>query len=1310
VSGFTPITESFARQGPRGAEILSEILSDYYGSLTGLVERNGGDVLFFAGDAAVALFRSAGEARDDAARSAVACGLEIRRVLDGFTARPAVGLELSLRAMVGTGALSALRLGVGRRLTLVTGAPFRQIARLSGLKAGRGVVVSPEVHALVGDVATYVRGGAVTALGRVPPVRPLPALESYPDPARVERALPPVVVERIYAGQGDFLAEFRTVSVVFVGLFHGAERASLADLHAGVAAIEELVTRYDGAVYQFLEDDKGLNLVVSFGIPPRVHEDDAARAALFAAATGDLGKPGRESAIGVATGRVFCGAYGGATRKQYSLVGPTINRAARLMQAARKHGVLCDDATRKAAERHAVFEPVGALSLKGLDEAVVAHRPLADTQSRRVTTRPPNVLVGRDEQRESLSRLVVASRAGERVDPVLLEAEAGMGKSHMVGVLRALSGAEGLRCIQRDADALETKTPYYAFRTVLRDLFGLEELDASRARERVVEELSSVRELVPLSPLLSVVLPLDWVETALTQQMTPQIRAENLTRLLVHLVSAAAEREPLLLVLEDGHWLDSASWALVAHLRRLVSRVTVVITARPMDHAPAEYAKLREGATLLTLPAMNREQTIRILEGRFAVSPLPAELVDFVVARAEGNPFYIEEIALSLRDAGRVRVKGGKLVAEGGWNALKEVSFPDSLAAVITSRIDRLAAAEQLVLKVASVVGRHFDEAAVRAALPVSEDREHLPRVLLRLEQLDLLGREHDASFTFRHALTRETTYGLLSYSQRRSLHRAVAEHLERVHAADPSPVYARLAHHFSLAEDSAKAMVAFGNAGEQSLGAYANEEAISFLSRALELHDAARSKEGGQRGAASGAKLQKARWLKLLGDAHYSLAGHEKARTAYETALRAVGFGAPSGATGALAEFSRHLARRFKTRLTGPPRAASGEERDRILHAMQTVSELGAVLLWKGERTKFLESAFMHRNMADSVGPCGEAAAAMSGAAFVLSMMGMHGLAERDLRVAVALAEEDPALLPKIQALVMQGMFLSLTGRPEAALPPLRRAGDLADELGGGLWKHRAKFMLGEPLVLLGAYDEAARAFGEAAIHSIGAEPTVVGFSYAMQALSRLRLGEIDEALALLEGPSGIEMIRPTTVPLQLFSSLGPLAEARLANGDREGALRAVHEAEAIAPGEEANGYFAGIHGHAAACTVYLTLSEDAAAGKRSTASAAATLAKARRAVARFRKFSRTFPGAIASYLVTEGRLAAQTGNVRKGVRILQRSASVAEHQKMPYEQAMAHHYLSVWSAGEASLDHARRAAELFERFGMKRNLPRNQ
>jgi tetratricopeptide (TPR) repeat protein len=252
----------------------------------------------------------------------------------------------------------------------------------------------------------------------------------------------------------------------------------------------------------------------------------------------------------------------------------------------------------------------------------------------------------------------------------------------------------------------------------------------------------------------------------------------------------------------------------------------------------------------------------------------------------------------------------------------------------------------------------------------LASDEEALLGQVKELIAAQLVVEEAVGLFRFRHALTRETTYGLLSYSQRRSLHRAVAEHLERRHVADLSPVYARLAHHWSLAEDSAKAMVAYGSAGEQSLGAYANEEAISFLSRALELDE---------RGATDATKLERARWLKMLGDAHYSLAGHEKARAAYESALRAAGFGTPSGATGALGELSTHFFRRFTVRVT--PRAPSklgGVERDRVLHAMQTVAELGAVLLWKGERTKCVESAFMHRNMADW-GPCGEAAAALA-------------------------------------------------------------------------------------------------------------------------------------------------------------------------------------------------------------------------------------------------------------------------------------------------------------------------------------------
>jgi class 3 adenylate cyclase/tetratricopeptide (TPR) repeat protein len=1302
VAGFTPITETLAKQGPRGAELLSEILNDYYGRLTNLVDEYGGDVLFFAGDAAIVLFKDRESELRDLVRLAVGCGLEVRRALDGFEAGSAPGFSLSLRASVGAGSLRALRVGMGTRLTLVTGDAIAQIARIVSVRTTRGVVLSKLAHAELGEAAAATRVSRdaceVTRLHETERKIISRANPVVSDATVVERALPEVVVQRMRARQHAFLAEFRTLSVVFVG-FEDVVAPPLAELDSTVIALARLVSHFDGAVYQFLEDDKGTTLVVAFGIPPRVHEDDAARAALFAAAAAtETAALGIRTSISVATGRLFCGAYGGATRKQYSLVGPTINRAARLMQAARAHRVLCDEPTRRAAERHMKFESLGSLALKGVEEPVLVSRPLADSPRPRrgPSSRPQSV--GRAEERDALRHAVDALRAGRSQEPVLLVAEAGMGKSHMMSELREIATESGVRFVKGEADSMETGTPYFAFRSVFAELLEVSELPAEVARARVLEALSDVRELAPMAPLLTMVLPLAFPETTLTQQMTPQIRAENLTRLLLHLVRRAARIAPFLLVLEDGHWFDSASWALVTLVRQLVPGATIVVTMRPMDHEPSDCAKLREGALRLALPPMNREQTVEILLHRFGVPAVPSALVDFIVARAEGNPFYVEEIAYSLRDSGRIHIDDGRLEAPSGWASLVNLAFPESLEAVITSRVARLAAHEQLVLKVASVVGRHFEDAAVRDALPVAEDRDGVVASLARLEQLDLLAKDRDASWVFRHAVTRETTYGLLSYSQRRSLHRAVAEHLERRYEADLSPVYARLAQHWSLAEDAPKAMAAYGNAGEQSLGAYANDEAITFLTNALELHSSQK---------AQATQRDRARWLKLVGEAHYSLGSHDKSAAAYESGLRALGFAPPSGARGATIELLRHLVHRVRERLTGSSaRPAGPEERERLKSAVDIIAELQAVFLWKGEQSKFLESAFMSRNLGDTLG--GEAAAAIGMAAYVLAMMGLRGLAERDLQRAIALAEANELLLTKTEVYVVFGMFLSFAGRPLEAVAPLRHAGSLADELGGGLWKHRAKFMLGEPLVMLGRYEEAARVFGEAAVHSVGAEPTVVGFSYAMQALSRLRLGDVDEALSLLEGPSGVKMVRSTTVPLQLFASLGPLAEARLEQGDAAGALEAIREAEAAAPGAQANGYFAGIHGHSAACHVYLSLAERAASGLPSPLSEREALSHARRAVARLAKFSRTYPGARASFLLMSGRLSLQSGRLRAGIRALRHAAQIANAQQLPYEEASAHLHAARYLRDEQGRAHARTAIELFTRFGMKRELLR--
>lgn len=1304
VTGFTPITETLAKRGPRGAESLSEILNDYYGRLTDFVDAYGGDVLFFAGDAAVVLFRGGESKLRDLVRLAVVCGLEVRRALDGFEAQSAPGSRLSLRAMVGAGALRVLRVGTGTRLTLSTGDAIRQIARVVGVRTTRGVVLSRQAYAELDEpgAATPLSGEAFEITRLRPPEQRAPSRTApvVSDATVVERALPEVVVQRMHARQHEFLAEFRTLSVVFVG-FRGAVAPSSAELDATITAVVRIVSHFDGAVYQFVEDDKGTTLVVAFGIPPRVHEDDAARAALFAAAaateTEALGIP---TSIGVASGRLFCGAFGGATRKQYSLVGPTINRAARLMEAATTERVLCDEPTRRAAERHAKFESLGSIALKGMAEPVLVNRPLADSPRLRRGPSSRPVSVGRDEQRAALERTVDALHAGRSQEPVLLVADAGMGKSHMIGELREIAAERGVRFVKGEADSMDTGAPYFAFRSVFAELLQVSDLSAEAGRARVLEALSEVGELTPFAPLLTIVLPFAFPETTLTQQMTPQIRAENLTRLLLHFVSRAAREAPFLLALEDGHWFDSASWAFVTLVRKLVPGATIVVTTRPMDHEPPDCAKLRESALRLALPPMNREQTVQILQQRFAVQAIPSELVEFIVARAEGNPFYIEEIAYSLRDSGRIRIDGGRLEATSGWASLASSSFPESLEAVITSRIARLAAHEQLVLKVASVVGRHFEEAAVRDALPVAEDRDGVVASLHRLERLDLLTKDRDASWLFRHAVTRETTYGLLSYSQRRSLHRAVAEHLERRYEADLSPMYARLAQHFRLAEDASKAMTAYGKAGEQSLGAYANEEAILFLTNALEL-------DGKQQ--AKAARFDRARWLKLIGDARYSLANHDGAAAAYESALRMLGFEPPSGAAGAAVELLRHLAHRVRRRLTGMyAQPVAGEYRERLKDAVHIISEIQAVFLWKGEQTKFLESAFMSRNMADLLGPSGEAAAAISSAAYVLAMMGLHGFAERDLEQAIALAEANDVLLAKIESHVVFGMYLSFMGRPRQAVAPLQRAGALADELGGGLWKHRAKFMLGEPLVMLGRYEEAARVFGEAAVHSVGAEPTVVGFSYAMQALSRLRLGDVEEALSLLEGPTGVEMIRSTTVPLQLFASLGPLAEARLEQDDVAGALEAIKEAEAAAPGAEANGYFAGIHGHSAACHVYLSIAERAARGLPAPLSERDALSKARRAVERLGKFSRNYPGARASYLLMSGRLLLQSGRPRAGLWALGRAVRVANAQQLPYEEASAHLHAARHVPSKQRRAHSQSAIDLFTRFGMKRELSR--
>ena len=444
--GFTRLASEFARLGPGGAEQLTAVLNACFGELVERIEAHGGDIVRFPGDAVLAVWPARSE--DELERGvllAARCGLALQQPFG--TGGAAVA---GLRLRVGIGAGEMLLASVGgadeRWEWVAAGSPLEQVALAQGVAAPGDVVAAPEMWSLI---STQARGEPREAgCVRVEAIGDTGALPAPQDPevpselaAVLRHYVPRPVLSRLEAGQTEWLAELRRIAVLFLkldGIDYTADDA-FERLQDATTAIQSAIYRYDGALNQLVVDDKGTVVLATWGVTLSTHEDDASRAALTALMMHDeLARLGLSGGIGITTGRVFCGRRGNDRRSEYAVIGDVVNLAARLMVAA-DSGVLCDQETFLAASRRVRFESVPPITVKGHAEPVVVHRPFAE---RRSASRDEGRVVGRDTERSRLAGRLDKLRRDGQGGVVVIEGEAGIGKSRLVADLldKARSG------------------------------------------------------------------------------------------------------------------------------------------------------------------------------------------------------------------------------------------------------------------------------------------------------------------------------------------------------------------------------------------------------------------------------------------------------------------------------------------------------------------------------------------------------------------------------------------------------------------------------------------------------------------------------------------------------------------------------------------------------------------------------------------------------------------------------------------------------------------------------------------------------
>jgi class 3 adenylate cyclase/tetratricopeptide (TPR) repeat protein len=694
-----------------------------------------------------------------------------------------------------------------------------------------------------GEVLVWAPEGRVARTESGALLQPLPALR------QAERPAAPAAV----AAAPD--AERRQLTVMFcdlvgsTALSTGMDPEDLRDVIASYQnRCSAAIRRYDGFVAKYMGD----GILVYFGYP-RAHEDEAERSARagldIVDAMAELNAairrpPGVELAvrIGIATGPVIVGdQIGEGTASETAVVGETPNLAARLQALAQPNQIVVSAATRAMLGDHFDLEDLGAYELKGFAEPVPAWRVLSarDVESRFAATRARRSapLVGRQEEMGLLSRAWEGSSHG-RGQVVLIQGEAGVGKSRLLEALREAAGKDHIRVAIRGSP-FHTASAFHPIIEHLKGVFGWQPEDTAQQHLAKLEAGLGGFKNLPLSEsvrlfadLMSVPLPEDrYPRLSMTAQ---QQRDATLDAIVAWLIEVA-EGTPVLMAWEDLHWADPTTLETLGMLIEQMPTVPLLVVATYRPELTPPWPQ-RSHMTRITLNRLERPEVETMVSHLAGDRPLPGEVVDHIVAKADGVPLYVEELTKAILASGVVEARGGAYVLR---SALAQLHIPETLQDSLMARLDRAPRLRE-VAQLGSVLGREFAYDMISALAGLEE--EMLQSGLGQLVVDELLyqrGRPPRSRYLFKHALIQDAAYQSLLKRTRQQYHQQVAKLLEDRFPQLASTQPELVAHHYTEANCPAQAIPYWHKAGTAAARQFAYVEAIDQFRRGLALVEA---------------------------------------------------------------------------------------------------------------------------------------------------------------------------------------------------------------------------------------------------------------------------------------------------------------------------------------------------------------------------------------------------------------------------------------------------------------------------------------
>ncbi len=838
LSGFSKMTDALAAHGQAGAETLAEVMRVFFGPLVEAVYAHGGYVVGYTGDAITAIFPD-DPSQSPALMRCLAAAWEIQEHTKTHpeTATRFGKFPIFLKVGLGFGRTDwqVFKSADGKRATYC----FR------GASVGSSVTAEEcaEPGTIMLDAAGHARlQGAVDA-------KPwgdcfhvfgihadLPARRFIPDPE------PDSELISIFCSDAvlnlPVVGEFRQVVNLFIDIPAGiTDEALVAPF---IETVFELQSRYGGYFLRPDLGDKGFNLLMFWGAPS-AHETDVERAVNFIL---DLAKRTRlPLRAGISYRIAYAGFMGASLREDYTAYGWGVNLAARLMNSAGSDEIRLDEEIARRVEKHFEVRYLDEYEFKGFGErqkafALLGRKSLAEKVYH-------GDFVGRSAELDQLSKFIEPLSGGKFAGVSVVQGEAGIGKSRLVHGFQA-------SCSLRDAPARWIvcqsdeilRQPLNPFKNWLENRFRYSDSQSAEANlENFTQCLGSLIEEVPdgelsaelarirsvLSALLGLAQP-----GSLYEQLDAKGRHENTFLALGALLRAESLIKPIILFIEDIQWLDEETLAFLSYFTRSITadeKKNYPIAILATQRSGIAIAGLTRVANIqfLNLAGLSAGELSRIAENTLG-SPISAALQEWVEERAEGNPFFAEQLLRYLFENKMLRKH-----EDGHYHAGPEAAtlLPTDVRAVLVARLDGLSRGVREMVQMAAVLGREFD---IRLLAGMLDRTDRLMEMVERAEQADIWFRLDGERYMFRHTLSRDTAYSMQLATRQRELHGLAVSSMEQLYADDLELHYGELAYHAEHANLVQKAGSYLAKAARAAADVYQNVQAVDYYSRALAL------------------------------------------------------------------------------------------------------------------------------------------------------------------------------------------------------------------------------------------------------------------------------------------------------------------------------------------------------------------------------------------------------------------------------------------------------------------------------------------